>query len=72
VTGVQTCALPIWDVAVNGAESPTCISCHDVHKQSSLKHRRAPRSAICADCHNVEGSIKGSKPFTVHSPLCEY
>ncbi|HYP26560.1 MAG TPA: multiheme c-type cytochrome [Blastocatellia bacterium] len=62
----------VRDVALYGSESPTCISCHDVHKQSSLKHRRAPRSAICADCHDTSGSIKGSKPFTVHSPLCEY
>ena len=62
----------VRDVAMYGSESPTCISCHDVHKQSSLKHRRAPRSAICNDCHSTEGSIKGSRPFTVHSPLCEY
>ena len=62
----------VRDVALYGSESPTCISCHDVHRQSSLKHRRAPRSAICADCHDTSGSIKGSKPFTVHSPLCEY
>jgi predicted CXXCH cytochrome family protein len=62
----------VRDVVVYGVEYPTCITCHDVHKQASLKHRRAPRTAICADCHNAEGSIKGSKPYTVHSPLCEY
>ncbi len=66
----------IWqnvrDVALYGSEYPTCISCHDVHKQSSLKHHRAPRTAMCADCHNPDGPIKGSKPYTVHSDLCEY
>ncbi|HVG20545.1 MAG TPA: multiheme c-type cytochrome [Blastocatellia bacterium] len=62
----------VRDVAVYGSEFPTCISCHDVHKQSSLKHRRAPRTAICADCHDREGPIKGTKPFAVHSSLCEY
>jgi predicted CXXCH cytochrome family protein len=62
----------VRDVAQDGSEFPTCISCHDVHKQSSLKHRRAPRTAICSDCHNAEGPIKGSKPFAVHSALCEY
>jgi hypothetical protein len=62
----------VRDVALYGSEFPTCISCHDVHKQSSLKHRRAPRTAICSDCHNAEGTIKGSKPYTVHSALCEY
>lgn len=62
----------VRDVVLNGSEFPTCISCHDVHKQSSFKHRRAPRTAICSDCHNADGPIKGSKPYTVHSALCEY
>jgi predicted CXXCH cytochrome family protein len=62
----------VRDVALFGSEFPTCVSCHDVHKQSSLKHRRAPRTAICSDCHDGEGPIKGSKPFAVHSSLCEY
>ncbi|MFP5262610.1 MAG: multiheme c-type cytochrome [Blastocatellia bacterium] len=62
----------VRDVALYGSEFPTCVSCHDVHKQSSLKHRRAPRTAICSDCHGGEGTIKGSKPFAVHSSLCEY
>jgi hypothetical protein len=62
----------VRDVALYGSEFPTCISCHDVHKQSSLKHRRAPRTAICSDCHNAEGTITGSKPYTVRSALCEY
>ena len=62
----------VRDVALYGSDFPTCISCHDLHKQSSLKHRRAPRAAICSDCHNGEGAIKGSKPFAVHSALCEY
>ena len=62
----------VRDVVVNGSEFPTCINCHDLHKQSSFKHRRAPRAAICADCHNAEGPLQGSKPYTVHSDLCEY
>jgi predicted CXXCH cytochrome family protein len=62
----------VRDIVVNGSDFPTCISCHDVHKNTSLKHHRAPRTAICADCHEAEGTIKGSKPFAVHSSLCEY
>lgn len=62
----------VRDVALYGIEFPTCISCHDVHKSSSDKHRRAPRTAICNDCHEPGGSIKGSKPYVVRSPLCEY
>jgi len=62
----------VRDVVLNGSDFPICTSCHDVHKQSSLKHHRAPRTALCADCHNAEGPIKGSKPYTVRSALCEY
>lgn len=62
----------VRDVVINGSEYPTCISCHDIHKESSVKHHRAPRTAMCADCHNAEGPIKGSKPYAVRSGLCEY
>lgn len=62
----------VREVALLGSDFPTCLSCHDLHKDSSFKHRRAPRTAICNDCHNAEGPIKGSKPYTVHSSLCEY
>ncbi len=62
----------VRDVAVYGSEFPTCIGCHDLHKSSSVKHRRAPRTAICNDCHNAEGPIKGNKAYGVSSALCEY
>jgi len=62
----------VRDVVVNGTEFPTCIGCHDLHKSNSVKHKRAPRTAICNDCHNAEGPIKGSKNYTVTSALCEY
>ena len=62
----------VRDVAVFGSDFPSCLSCHDLHKSSSVKHHRAPRTAICNDCHNAEGPIKGSKAYTVHSAVCEY
>jgi predicted CXXCH cytochrome family protein len=62
----------VRDVVIEGSDFPTCISCHDVHKDTTEKHRRAPRTAICSDCHQAEGTIKGSKRYTVQSALCEY
>ncbi len=62
----------VREVVMYGAEFPTCISCHDLHKQSSFKHRRAPRTGACTDCHNAEGPLNIVKPYTVRSPLCEY
>ncbi|HXG66778.1 MAG TPA: multiheme c-type cytochrome [Blastocatellia bacterium] len=62
----------VRDVALHGAESVTCLSCHQVHGSSSFKHRRLPRSQICADCHNSEGPYKPAKSYAVKSALCEY
>lgn len=62
----------VRDVALYGSEFPTCLSCHDLHKQTSFKHRRAPRTAACTDCHNAEGPLNVVKPYTVRSALCEY
>jgi cytochrome c553 len=62
----------VRDVVIDGSEYPTCLTCHDLHKDSSLKHHRAPRTAMCAGCHEAEGTIKGNRPYTVRSALCEY
>jgi len=59
------------DVALYGNESITCLSCHQVHANSSFKHRRVLRAPICAECHQGEG-FKNVKRYEVHSPLCEY
>jgi hypothetical protein len=61
----------IRDVVQLGAEAPTCTSCHQVHENSSLKHHRAPKSAICADCHGSD-DYKILRPYSVKSDLCEY
>ncbi|HMV82800.1 MAG TPA: multiheme c-type cytochrome [Blastocatellia bacterium] len=65
----------IWrnvrDVAVNGDESITCVSCHQVHANTSIRHRRILRAPICSECHAAD-SFKNPKPYTVQSKLCEY
>jgi hypothetical protein len=61
----------VRDVAVLGKETVTCLSCHQVHGNSSLKHRRVLRTEACSDCHRDEG-YKDLKSFTVQSGLCEY
>ncbi len=73
----------IWrnvrDVAVNGDESITCLSCHQIHAVAganpptnpTLRHRRILRAPICSECHAAD-SFKNPKPYTVHSGLCEY
>ncbi len=36
---------------LSGASSVTCVSCHDVHKPSTRRHRRLPRTQFCTMCH---------------------
>ncbi|HSE98027.1 MAG TPA: hypothetical protein VLD57_07110 [Blastocatellia bacterium] len=61
----------VRDVALYGNESITCLSCHQVHANSSQKHRRVLRAAICSECHEGEG-FKNVKRYSVKSGLCEY
>ena len=59
------------DVVMNGGDV-TCITCHNIHDDTSAKHRQAPTGSICVDCHNQDGPKKSVKKYTVHSDLCEY
>ncbi|MFN7999483.1 MAG: cytochrome c3 family protein [Acidobacteriota bacterium] len=61
----------VRDVAVYGDESITCLSCHQVHGNTSFKHRRVLRAAICSECHEAD-SFKTPKRYAVRSGLCEY
>ncbi|MGE0882378.1 MAG: multiheme c-type cytochrome [Blastocatellales bacterium] len=65
----------IWrnvrDVAVGGDESITCLNCHQIHANTSFKHRRVLRAPICTECHATD-SFKNPKSYSVHNSLCEY
>jgi hypothetical protein len=58
-------------VALHGDESITCLSCHQIHANSSARHQRLSRTPICAECHQGEG-FKDIRSYEVHSSLCEY
>jgi predicted CXXCH cytochrome family protein len=62
----------VRDVVVLGKEEVTCLSCHDIHKQSSRKHTRVAEDDSCVTCHNDTGSKKKIKSFEVHSKVCQY
>ncbi len=66
----------VRDVAVDGKNSTTCISCHQVHydtkEKSVLKHQGVPQSKLCSDCHLGESPTKAVKPFIRTSKVCEY
>jgi hypothetical protein len=61
----------VRDVVIKGDESISCLSCHQVHANSSFKHRRVLRAPVCSECHRGDG-FKDIKRYVVHSGLCEY
>jgi hypothetical protein len=62
----------VRDVVVLGNEKVTCLSCHDVHKQSTRKHRVLPQTQSCMVCHSEAGLKSERKPYAVHSRVCGY
>jgi hypothetical protein len=62
----------VRDVAVEGRDSPTCITCHQVHANSTARHKLPPRSPICFDCHSAEGPFKEVRPWKRSNATCEY
>ncbi len=65
----------VKDVALKGDLGMTCVTCHDIHDQSSRKHRVLPkheRLAYCAICHDTPGDFKSFKTYERHSAVCEY
>ncbi len=62
----------VHDVVVKGNESVTCLSCHDVHKESTKRHLDLAVTQYCQHCHTATTPIKGHKNYAVHSERCEY
>lgn len=60
----------VRDVVIFGKNKVTCLSCHDVHGQSSKKHHRLEQNDYCLTCHHAEGPKRKLKPLTAHSQTC--
>jgi hypothetical protein len=61
----------VRDVALLGKQDVTCLSCHDVHRQSSQKHQRLADGSFCLNCHQA-GSKQNPPSYQVHSKTCGY
>lgn len=59
------------DVAVRGG-AVTCVRCHDLHDQSTRRHRTLADSPICYDCHVADAPKAVRRTYEVHSATCEY
>jgi hypothetical protein len=61
----------VRDVVLLGKEDITCLTCHDIHKQSSQKHRRVADNENCNICHSRD-SKRLRVPYQIHSTTCGY
>jgi len=67
------------NVAMLDQRETTCLTCHDLHDQSTDKHQQVPKQSICNSCH-VSGSgslelreaVHPSARLRAHSRTCDY
>jgi hypothetical protein len=57
---------------LDGKSQTSCVTCHDVHRQSATKHRQVAEGATCASCHELGKPKSQWKHYEEHSPLCGY
>jgi hypothetical protein len=57
---------------LDGKSQTTCLSCHDVHRQTTVKHRQVAEGATCSICHEPGKPKSQWKHYEVHSALCGY
>jgi hypothetical protein len=62
----------VRDVVVAGRNDVTCLSCHDVHSQTTERHRTVLPGDLCLHCHHATGPKTVRPAYTVHSATCGY
>lgn len=62
----------VRDVVLYGKTELTCLSCHDVHGNSTEKHRKLADGQSCVVCHDPAKSKKSHRSYEVHSDVCGY
>lgn len=62
----------VRDVVLNGNTELTCLSCHEVHGNSTEKHRKLADGQSCVVCHDPTKSKKSHRKYEVHSEVCGY
>lgn len=61
----------VREVALYGGTT-TCLSCHEVHANTTLAHRKLPESKYCGHCHEPGRPWTEHKSYEVHSGRCQY
>ncbi|HIA48729.1 MAG TPA: hypothetical protein EYN96_12375 [Candidatus Hydrogenedentes bacterium] len=65
----------VKDVIVSGLNEMVCTTCHDVHGESSRRHRvlkRIERDSYCMICHSDKSDYTKVYSYEVHNDVCDY
>lgn len=63
----------VRDIVVHGKREVTCLSCHDLHRSSTRRHRQLPKSLnSCGTCHESKNGNWLTREYEIRSPLCGY
>jgi hypothetical protein len=62
----------VRDVAVLGSLDVTCLSCHNVHEQTTQRHQELARSELCAVCHEGSERVASLRSIEAHNDVCGY
>jgi hypothetical protein len=62
----------VRDVVIRGEGGTTCLSCHQVHQQSSRRHQALSYQPRCATCHHSPQRGLALKSSESHSVTCGY
>ena len=58
--------------ALDGKSRTTCVTCHNIHGQSAVQHRKVAEDATCVTCHEPGKPMSKPIRYEMHSKLCEY
>ena len=62
----------VRDVVIKGETRTTCLTCHEVHRNSSELHAGLRKGDSCLTCHNATGPMDEVIAYEVHSEVCRY
>lgn len=57
---------------VRGRTTMTCLSCHEVHDESTITHQGLEHTSFCNNCHFPDRPKERTRPLNVHSETCGY
>ena len=62
----------IREMVLQQEAATTCLSCHDVHGQSTDRHQELEDQDLCFVCHFPKGPRSSVKPYRRQSGTCGY